>query len=205
MSTASQVPALPESIWVEPWPDETEDHDGHDPRSQYVELFWLGTLGPSTTWLIRRIAAELDAAPAGFELRTLEMAREMGLGGGGGRNSVFARSIERACQFGMARRNGDHQLLARRVVPPLTRSAVSRLPDRLQRIHTGWATSADDGQPGRARRLALTFFELGDSFDEVERHLHTCGIHPAAAYQGALWAMRRHTDARAAAAEIQAS
>jgi hypothetical protein len=29
---------------------------GFDPRSSYVED-WLGILGPSTTWLLRRLAA----------------------------------------------------------------------------------------------------------------------------------------------------
>jgi hypothetical protein len=34
---------------VRPWPDPVIDALGHDPRSAYVERFWLGILGPSTT------------------------------------------------------------------------------------------------------------------------------------------------------------
>lgn len=129
------------------------------------------------------------------------MAQEMGLGGKGGRNSVFARSIDRACQFGAARREGDHQLYARSRIAPLGHHNIARLPERLQVVHAQWTAGPDDHQPRRAQRLALTLFELGDSFDEVERQLHTCGIHPAAAYQGAIWAQGRHTDAVAAAAD----
>ena len=66
-------PALP-VLWVEPWEDEITDELGHDPRSAYVERFWLGTLGPSSTWLLRAIAYGLEAAPAGLE--------EVGLGAG---------------------------------------------------------------------------------------------------------------------------
>lgn len=199
MPDHDSTPALPDSIWVEPWPDELDLALGHDPRSRYVELFWLSTLGPSTTWLMRRIAAELDASPDGFELRTADTAAEMGLGGRGGRNSVFARSIDRACQFSLARREGDHQIFARRKVPGLAARNVARLPERLRRLHAEWAASPRASHPERARRLALAMFELGDSFDEVESQLHAFGIHPAAAYDGAVWAHGRHVDARLAA------
>ncbi|MEC7434506.1 MAG: hypothetical protein VX582_02665 [Actinomycetota bacterium] len=33
---------------------------GNDPRRAYVERFWLSTLGPSATWIIRRITDHLD-------------------------------------------------------------------------------------------------------------------------------------------------
>ena len=36
-------------IRVEPWPDPVIDELGHDPRSAYVETFWLPVLGPTTT------------------------------------------------------------------------------------------------------------------------------------------------------------
>jgi len=31
------------------WHDPLIDRLGHDPRTRYVERFWLGILGPSTT------------------------------------------------------------------------------------------------------------------------------------------------------------
>jgi hypothetical protein len=39
----------PTTLTVRPWPDGVIDALGHDPRSAYVEQFWLGILGPSTT------------------------------------------------------------------------------------------------------------------------------------------------------------
>ena len=80
------------------WVDPVVDALGFDPRSDYVELFWLGVIGPSTTWLMRRLAAGLDRSPEGFTLDLIETARALGIGGHGGlgsRNSPFARTLVR--------------------------------------------------------------------------------------------------------------
>jgi hypothetical protein len=37
---------MPATITVKPWHDPVVDVLGHDPRSRYVETFWLPTLGP---------------------------------------------------------------------------------------------------------------------------------------------------------------
>lgn len=37
-----------ETVTVRPWADEVLDRVGFDPRSAYVERFWLGVIGPST-------------------------------------------------------------------------------------------------------------------------------------------------------------
>ena len=47
-------------IRIVPWLDVVVDRVGIDPRSSYAEHFWLGLLGPSSLWLLRRLAAELD-------------------------------------------------------------------------------------------------------------------------------------------------
>src|SRR3989442_11314960 len=73
------APAL-DTLTVRPWPDDVIDALGHDPRSAYVEQFWLGILGPSTTWLLRRLATGLEAEPAGFALPLADTARALGLG-----------------------------------------------------------------------------------------------------------------------------
>ena len=43
-----------QTLTIRPWADPVIDRVGHDPRSSYVEQFWLAILGPSTTWLLRR-------------------------------------------------------------------------------------------------------------------------------------------------------
>src|SRR5437868_13925243 len=72
-----------DSLTIRPWPDDVIDALGHDPRSAYVERFWLGVLGPSAIWLLRRLAAGLDAEPAGFGLPPAETAQSIGLGSAG--------------------------------------------------------------------------------------------------------------------------
>ena len=48
------------TISITPWADPIIDTLGHDPRSEYVERFWLPTLGPTTLLLLRRIATHFD-------------------------------------------------------------------------------------------------------------------------------------------------
>src|ERR1700694_6322502 len=88
-----------DSLLIRPWPDDVIDALGFDPRSAYVETYWLGILGPSTTWLLRRLVAGLDIAPEGFELPLAETARQLGLGDRGGRHSPFLRAVTRTVQF----------------------------------------------------------------------------------------------------------
>ncbi len=116
------------------WDDPVIDQIGFDPRSNYVERFWLRTLGPSTTWLLRHIASCFEESPEGFDLPLLDTARALGLGGEG-RNSPFIRAIARSCQFEMARPLGDGVLSVRRKLPPLNRRQVSRLPEGTQLDH----------------------------------------------------------------------
>src|SRR2546427_9798851 len=91
-----------DQLTIRPWPDQVIDALGHDPRSAYVEQFWLGILGPSTTWLLRRLATGLEAEPAGFALPLADTARALGLGNQNGRHSPFIRALGRICQFDLA-------------------------------------------------------------------------------------------------------
>src|SRR3546814_17427683 len=73
------MPAMPtfpmSTISVRPWPDPVIDQVGHDPRSPYVEQFWLGILGPTATWLLRRLVSGLAESPAGYDLALARPAR----------------------------------------------------------------------------------------------------------------------------------
>ena len=73
------------------WDDPFVEAVGHDPRSAYVERFWLALLGPSTTFLIRRLAGDLEAHPDGFDLPLEETANAIGLGLRGGMSGPFYR------------------------------------------------------------------------------------------------------------------
>jgi hypothetical protein len=142
MSTTSTVDGeltFPyERLRVCPLVDPVLDALGHDPRSAYVEQYWLSVLGPSAILLVRRLANGIEAQPDGFDLNAAEWALELGLGVKGGRHSPFWRSIDRICRFGAAQRNDD-RLAVRRRLPPLTRRQIERLPDHLRRAHDRWS------------------------------------------------------------------
>ncbi|HUQ63964.1 MAG TPA: hypothetical protein VM121_09425 [Acidimicrobiales bacterium] len=210
-SVLLQPEASPAStLSIRPWPDGVIDALGHDPRSQYVERFWLGILGPSTTWLLRRLATGLEEKPAGFDLQLAETAQALGLGARGGRHSPFMRALARCCQFDLAEARDDGVLAVRRKVPPLNRRQITRLPDPLQAAHENWQreqldTPAIEQLRRRCRRLALSLIELGEDVDASERQLMRWKFHPSLARESAAWAWARHRDALAAATEAESA
>ena len=193
-----------DTITVLPWPDQVIDALGHHPCSPYVEQFWLGVLGPSTTFLLlRHLVTTLEATPDGFDLPLAVTARRLGLGDKGGRHSPFMRSLARLVQFELAELEDDTTLLVRRRVPPLNRRQVIRLPELLQTAHLRWQEEQLRTPPveqlrRRSRQLALTYLETGLDTEEVERHLLRLGYHPAMAHESTSWAVQRHEEALAA-------
>jgi hypothetical protein len=185
------------TVTVRPWPDPVIDALGHDPRSPYVERFWLGILGPSTTWLLRLLASELEANPAGFQLDLLQAAQVLGLSGRGGRHSPFMRALARCCRFDLAEPRPEGELAVRAKVPPLNRRQLMRLPPALQEAHRVWQEAqlevpADEQLGRRARRLALSLLELGEDREAAERQLLRWKFQPAVARASADWAWARH-------------
>src|SRR3954452_19967819 len=101
--STSDTPFTTTELDIEAWADPLIDRLGHDPRSAYVERFWLGILGPSTVLLIRRLAQDLEDHPDGFTIDLVDTAKSLGVGMRGGRQSPFMRTIDRVCRFGVAR------------------------------------------------------------------------------------------------------
>ena len=200
MSTVSLLPADTPSVAfipVRPWPDGVIDALGHDPRSVYVERFWLGILGPSTTWLLRFLANRLDASPEGFDLDLAATAQALGLGSKGGRHSPFMRALSRCCQFDAAEARSDGTLAVRRKLPPLNRRQILRLPPELAAAHQAWQetqlqTPAHEQQRRRARRLALSLIELGEDAEAAEQQLARWKFHPTLCREATAWAVDRH-------------
>ena len=195
---------MADTLEIRPWPDPVIDTLGHDPRSHYVETYWLGVLGPSTTWLMRRLASGLEASPAGFTLPLADTARALGLGDKGGRHSPFVRALSRCIQFDLAQEQGEGTLAVRRKIPPLSRRHVMRLPEELQHSHEDWqkaqiAAPTVEAERRRSRQLALSLLELGEDLEDSERQLLRWKFHPAMAHDAAAWAWDRHRKALAAA------
>ena len=193
-----------DTLTIRPWTDEVIDRLGFDPRSPYVERFWLGVLGPSTTWLLRRFATAFDGDPDGFELPLSETARALGLGDRGGRHSPFLRSLNRSVQFEMAQVVGPTELAVRRYLPPLSRRHLVRLGPALQEEHQRYieampAAADKTMQQRRSRQLALSLLELGEDREEAERQLLRWRYDPDLARDAAAWAWGRHRSALEAA------
>jgi hypothetical protein len=194
MTAMSDPPMFPVmSLSIESWQDPVIDELGHDPRSAYVERFWLPVLGPSTVWFLRRLADRIDAEPQGFELDLVETAQSLGVGMRGGRHSPMLRTVERSCRFGAARMIGTTGLAVRRRLAPLTRAQTERLPSTLAREHSNWLARPRpdrnlDDLRNRARSLALSMVDLGEDDASIERQLHRWRFHPALASDALRWA-----------------
>jgi hypothetical protein len=194
-----------DSLTVRPWVDPIVDDIGHDPRSAYVERFWLAILGPSTTFLLRHLVDGLDAAPDGYELDLAECASSLGLGNLQAPGAAFPRTVRRSCQFGAARMPGGPVLEVRRRLPPLSSRQLRRLSRARQEDHDRWLVDAAAAVPehdlrDQARRLALSIVELGEGREATERQLHRWRFHPALASEAADWAVALHA-ARGAPSE----
>lgn len=199
MTSSVKLPptiANSEVITLIPWLDQRIDASGHDPRSTYVEQFWLATLGPSTTWFLRHCVDLLDkTASTAVNLR--ETASTLGIGHEGGARSAMAKTVARACRFRAARSVGSATLAVRLRLPQLSHRQVNRLPESLRRRHEEFlaANSIPDivgRQQPRARRLALGLIECGGTINEAERQMAGMRLHPAVIAEAVHWAWGRH-------------
>jgi len=173
----------PTSIVVRPWIDPVVDNDGFDARSRYVETFWLGVLGPTATWLLRRLIAGLEQSAEGYELDLATTARAMGLSFTSGRSSPFSKALERCVMFGLAHPI-DGGLAVRRRIPPVSFRHLRRMPDALQSAHAAWLQPSENADEfSRAHRLATTMLDLGDDPSVIEHHLIALGVCDAVAAQ----------------------
>ena len=185
-----------DALLLIPWIDHRTDASGHDPRSVYVEQFWLGTLGPSTTWFLRHCATLLDDADSTVaSLR--ETASTLGIGHEGGIRSAMMKTVARACRFRAARPVGSATLAIRLLLPQLSHRQLQRLPALQQRRHEEFTAvrlnpDPSDPQQDRARRLAMILVECGESFSETESQLARFRFHPAVASEAVHRAWSQH-------------
>src|SRR5436305_11860335 len=112
--------AMPDTLIIRPWPDPLIDTLGHDPRSRYVETFWLPTLGPTALLLLRHLADRFDRNPSGIELALADTSSALGLGAREGASSPIVRTLRRLEQFDLACADPHSDTVAvRRTIPPV--------------------------------------------------------------------------------------
>jgi hypothetical protein len=188
------VPFTADTISIISWPDRVLDAIGHDPRSPYVERFWLPILGPSTVWLLRHLAGELERSPSGVRLDLVETARSLGLANNPGRHGPFTGALVRMVQFGAAQYLPDG-LAVRRKLAFLPPRHLDRLPDRLRAEHQIWVDRDDHTTQvqlkKRAYGLALTLLRLGESAEEVSWQLGQWRFAQEVVDEALVWALGR--------------
>lgn len=199
MNPSSHQPATiigTEVLTLIPWTDRYTEAFGHDPRSAYVEKFWLATLGPSTTWFLRHCVALLENVDR-VRVNLRDTASALGIGFEGGARSAMVKTVARACRFRAARHVGSTTLAVRLRLPMLSRGQLQRLPEDLRQRHEEYtAATSDNGallrERPRARQLALSLIACGDDISETEVQLCRLRFHPAIAAEAARWAWNRH-------------
>jgi len=166
----------PATVMIRAWVDPLVDETGHDPRSRYVELFWLGVLGPTATWLLRRLVSGLDQHPDGYAIDLDLTARMMGMSYTAGRSSPFSKALQRCTMFGLSHQTGDGMAVRRRV-PDVAHRHLRRMPDAVQAAHEVWTDGGFDvDEFARAHRLAMAMLESGDDTATIEHHLVALGV-----------------------------
>ena len=202
---SAREPIFPTDVMqVVPWVDPVVDALGFDARSDYVELFWLGVIGPSTTWLMRRLAAGLDRSPEGFTLDLGETAQALGISGQGGtlggRNAPFARTLVRALSV----RAGPTERHAARgaTSAPTAQRAPARAAARrgcrrcTRRGRCPHRDARRGGSPCASPRATLV--EIGEPTDAVQAQLGRWRFAPDLCHAAARWAAREHEARRLA-------
>jgi hypothetical protein len=122
--------AAHDPLLVTRWHDGVVDRTGFDPRSDYVEAYWLVVLGPSCVLAARRFADWLDANPDGFTIELDAFGRTLGVGASSARHAQLTRTLSRLVDFGIAAVERDAYTV-RTAFPPLARRQLKRLPNYL--------------------------------------------------------------------------
>ncbi len=132
---------MPETLKICPWTDPVLDAVGHDPRSRYVETFWLPTLGPTALLLLRHLATQFENHPQGIDLPVADTSRSLGLGDRNGNQSPIVRSLARLEVFDLACNDGANTIAVRRNLPRLNARQLRRLPASLRSAHAQWSAT----------------------------------------------------------------
>jgi hypothetical protein len=134
MSSHEDPPVLSRLV-VRAWTDPVVEAHGFGPRSSYVEQLWLPVLGPSATWLYRRLGTLVNHFPDdGIEVSMVDLSRALGLGRSVGHHSLLVRALARLSYFDAVRyRRAAAEV--RRALGPVSERQLGRLPEGLRRAH----------------------------------------------------------------------
>lgn len=129
-----QYERLVTQLDVLPWTDTLVEEQGFNPRSMYVEMCWLPVMGPTATWLYRRLGSWAEYNPEGVQVGLVDLSLGLGLGEGIGSNSKLAKAFERLERFDAAKWSGS-QLFVRRALAALPQRYAERLSYTAHAFH----------------------------------------------------------------------
>jgi hypothetical protein len=144
-------PGERDSVWIEPWPDPLVDRLGVPICGGHTERFWLPVLGPTATWLMRYLDAQLDEHPTGVDLHLATTAQALGVSTTTGSHGPVAKALNRCALFGLVQAVGDG-VVVRRSMPPLPARYSNRLPVGLRAAHRQWINDLHASRRGGSRR-----------------------------------------------------
>jgi len=129
------------TLRVVPWEDPVVESRGFAVNDPYIEMFWLPVLGPTATWLYRRLVSGVLHSPSGYTINMDELARTIGVAYTQGRHNPFVRALQRCVMFGVAEHiavQPIRTLAVRKSLPSLPQRHLGRLPNQLQIAHHDW-------------------------------------------------------------------
>ena len=146
MHTSPQplITSSPETIMkVIAWHDPIVETAGYEIDDPYVEMFWLPILGPTATWLARRLVSGLHHCTDnnGYTCDMVDIARALGVSYTHGRHNPFARALHRCVMFGVSQNiaiEPVHTVAVRLKLPRIPYRHLARLPHQLRIAHDDW-------------------------------------------------------------------
>ena len=99
----------------------------------YVETVWLPIIGPSSTWMLRRLAAWCEFWPDGSMVVLAELSEALGLTWSASPGSKVQHTLRRLVRFGLA--DWSEVLAVATLLPPVSERQLARLSPSLIRTH----------------------------------------------------------------------
>ncbi|MEY3805528.1 MAG: hypothetical protein RIR69_340 [Actinomycetota bacterium] len=130
-------------IRVIPWTDPVVEATGYPIDDPYVEMFWLPILGPTATWLARRLVSGLvhSTDVNGYTCDMTDLASALGVSYTHGRHSPFVRALQRCAMFGVSENiavEPIRTIAVRTMLPRIPHRHLARLPHQLRIAHEDW-------------------------------------------------------------------
>jgi hypothetical protein len=124
-------------------------------RSPYIERFWLGILGPSATWLLRIVLAEIEQRDAPISFTSAILASRVGLADNTSWNSPLSRSIRRLIDFKIAKQSGAGHVSVSKYIPPLSLRQIGVLTADEKILHSRYLDRLNNGQNSNDSNLEI--------------------------------------------------